>query len=120
MLSFTGSPWHTAVCFCEGGGAEWRSAEQVQVPARQSFSGRVACTPVQCHSFTEMWDYAFSHHSGLLVVRVGRRRAWTRGRSSASISRLRFSSARITSPDHICDQYNYIFAVEEEQSREES
>ncbi len=42
MLCVTGSPWHTAVCVCEGGGDEWRPTEQAQVPARQQLSGGVA------------------------------------------------------------------------------
>ncbi len=57
MLCVTGSPWHTAVCVCEGGGDEWRPTEQAQVPARQQLSGGVARPPVQRRPFTAMWDY---------------------------------------------------------------
>lgn len=58
VLCFTGSPWYSAVRGCEDCGAEWRAAEQVQVPARQQLSGGIARTSVQCHSVTEMWHHA--------------------------------------------------------------
>lgn len=58
MLCVTGSPWHTAVFVCEGGGDERRLTEQVQVLARQQLSGVVAHPPVQRRPFTAMWDYA--------------------------------------------------------------
>lgn len=54
----TGSPWHTAVCVCEGGGDERRPTEQAQVPAWQQLSGGVARPPVQRRPFTAMWNYA--------------------------------------------------------------
>ena len=58
MLCVTGSPWHTAVCLCEGGCDERHPAEQMQVPARQQLSRGVARPPVQRRPFTAMWDHA--------------------------------------------------------------
>ncbi len=52
---------------------------------------RYTWCPLPC-SGTTAW-----HRSVSLVVMAGRRRAWTRGRYSASTSRPRFSSVRSTS-----------------------
>ena len=58
MLCVTGSPWHTAVCLCEGGSDERRPPEQAQVPARQQLSRGVARPPVKRPPFTAIWDHA--------------------------------------------------------------